>query len=60
MITLYAFKWVPDFAQGLVRDLLVRWAPEEAGLRYGTKLLGQNDKDLRCRLHHWRRLPSSR
>jgi glutathione S-transferase len=45
MITLYAFKWVPDFAQGLVRDLRVRWALEEAGLSYGTKLLGQDDKD---------------
>jgi len=45
MITLYAFKWVPDFAQGLVRDLRVRWALEEAGLPYATKLLGQDDKD---------------
>jgi glutathione S-transferase len=45
MITLYAFKWVPDFAQGLVRDLRVRWALEEAGIPYGTKLLGQDDKD---------------
>jgi glutathione S-transferase len=45
MITLYAFKWVPDFAQGLVRDLRVRWALEEAGIPYGTKLLGQEDKE---------------
>jgi len=45
MITLYAFKWVPDFAQGPVRDLRVRWALEEAGIPYGTKLLGQDDKD---------------
>jgi glutathione S-transferase len=45
MIILYAFKWVPDFAQGLVRDLRVRWALEEAGIPYGTKLLGQDDKD---------------
>ena len=45
MITLYAFKWVPDFAQGLVRDLRVRWALEEAGLAYATKLLSQDDKD---------------
>ena len=21
-----AFRWVPDFAQGLVRDLRIRWA----------------------------------
>jgi glutathione S-transferase len=35
-----AFKWVPDFAQGLVRDLRVRWALEEAGLDYRVRLLG--------------------
>jgi glutathione S-transferase len=45
MITLYAFKWVPDFAKGLVRDLRVRWALEEAGLPYRTKLIGLEDKD---------------
>ena len=32
MITISAFKWVPDFAQGQVRDLRARWALEEAGL----------------------------
>ena len=36
---LTAFKWVPPFAQGLVRDLRVRWALEEAGLPYEEKLL---------------------
>jgi glutathione S-transferase len=36
-----AFKWVPPFAQGLVRDLRVRWALEEAGLDYRVRLLGQ-------------------
>ena len=29
-----AFRWVPPFARGLVRDLRVRWAREEAGLPY--------------------------
>ena len=24
-----AFRWVPDFAAGLVRDLRIRWALEE-------------------------------
>jgi glutathione S-transferase len=38
-IRLTAFKWVPSFAQGLVRDLRVRWALEEAGLPYEEKLL---------------------
>ncbi|MGA9582281.1 MAG: glutathione S-transferase family protein [Allosphingosinicella sp.] len=45
MITLTAFKWVPPFAQGLVRDLRVRWALEEAGLRYEVKLLEDGEKD---------------
>ncbi|MDB6158086.1 MAG: glutathione S-transferase [Gammaproteobacteria bacterium] len=45
MITISAFKWVPDFARGQVRDLRARWALEEAGLRYQTRLLGQGDQD---------------
>jgi glutathione S-transferase len=45
MITVTAFKWVPPFARGLVRDLRVRWALEEAGLRYQVKLLGDGEKD---------------
>jgi glutathione S-transferase len=45
MITVTGFKWVPPFAQGLVRDLRVRWALEEAGLRYEVKLLGDGEKD---------------
>ena len=45
MITISAFQWVPDFARGQVRDLRVRWALEEAGLRYKTRLLGQGDQD---------------
>jgi glutathione S-transferase len=39
MITVTAFKWVPPFAQGLVRDLRVRWALEEAGLKYQVRLI---------------------
>lgn len=34
-----AFDWVPPFAAGLVRDLRVRWALEEAGLPYEARLL---------------------
>ena len=45
MITISAFRWVPDFAQGQVRDLRVRWALEEAGLPYKTRLLEQGDQD---------------
>ena len=45
MITISAFKSVPDFAKGQVRDLRVRWALEEAGLPYQTRLLEQGDQD---------------
>lgn len=38
-IEISAFRWVPQFAQGLVRDLRVRWALEEAGLDYRVRLL---------------------
>jgi glutathione S-transferase len=44
MITLSAFRWVPPFAQGLVRDLRVRWALEEAGLPYQERLIGAEDQ----------------
>lgn len=40
MIEISAYKWVPPFVQGLVRDLRVRWALEEAGLPYRVKLVG--------------------
>jgi glutathione S-transferase len=42
---LTGFRWVPPFAAGLVRDLRVRWALEEAGLPYEQHLIGQEDKD---------------
>ena len=41
-IEITAFSWVPEFAQGVVRDLRVRWALEEAGLDYRVRLLGQS------------------
>jgi glutathione S-transferase len=40
-IEITAFKWVPEFAQGVVRDLRARWALEEAGLDYRVRLLDQ-------------------
>lgn len=44
MIRVTAFRWVPPFAQGLVRDLRVRWALEEAGLPYEERLIGPEDQ----------------
>jgi len=40
-IEITAFRWVPDFAQGVVRDLRARWALEEAGIDYRVRLLDQ-------------------
>jgi glutathione S-transferase len=45
MIAISAFKWVPDFARGQVRDLRVRWALEEASLSSKTRLLEQGDQE---------------
>ena len=44
MIEVSAFGWVPPFARGLVRDLRVRWALEEAGLPYRSDLIGREDQ----------------
>ncbi|WP_114390051.1 glutathione S-transferase family protein [Notoacmeibacter marinus] len=45
MITIAAFKWVPDFARGFVRDLRLRWALEEAGILYEVQLIdGERQK----------------
>lgn len=39
MIEVTGFEWVPPFARGHVRDLRVRWALEEAGIDYRTRLI---------------------
>ncbi|MFN7055932.1 glutathione S-transferase family protein [Hyphomonas sp.] len=39
-----AYNWVPDFAQGFVKDLRVRWALEEAGLSYTQRLIDHEQK----------------
>ena len=60
MIKVSAFRWVPPFAQGLVRDLRVRWALEEAGIAYEEKIIGQEDlatKDYR-RLQPFGQVPA--
>ena len=44
-ITVTTFKWVPPLAQGLVRDLRVRWALEEANLPYREKLLESGEQN---------------
>ncbi len=43
-VTITAFKWVPEFARGFVRDLRPRWACEEIGLAYEERLIGQEEQ----------------
>lgn len=44
MITVTAFKWVPPFAQGQVRDHRVRWVLEEVGWPYEVRLIDARDQ----------------
>ena len=44
-IEITAFRWVPEPAQGLVKDLRIRWALEEAGLDYRVRLIGAERPD---------------
>jgi len=44
-IAVWGFSWVPPFAQGLVRDLRVRWALEEAGLAYESRWIDAEERN---------------
>ncbi|WP_428407266.1 glutathione S-transferase family protein [Hyphococcus sp.] len=51
MIAIHTVDWVPPFARGLLRDLRLRWALEEAGLPYKMKfvpLMGRDGPDWRA------------
>jgi glutathione S-transferase len=58
-IAVWGFRWAPPFAQGLVRDLRVRWALEEAGLAYETRLIGIEERtsDAHRRRHPFAMVP---
>ncbi|MET0391377.1 MAG: glutathione S-transferase family protein [Polyangiales bacterium] len=43
-IELSVLRWAPPIVQGLVRDLRVRWALEEAGLPYREHVVSQQDQ----------------
>ena len=59
MITLTAYSWVPPIVQGLVRDLRVRWALEEAGLPYQVHLIDQRNKPADYRdWQPWSQVPA--
>ena len=59
-IEITAFRWVPDFAAGLVRDLRVRCALEEAGLDYRVRLLGQERPPEYVREQPFEQVPTYR
>lgn len=44
MITVTAFKWVPPFAQGNVRDHRIRWMLNEIGWDHGDRLIDAQDQ----------------
>ena len=43
-LILTTYDWVPEMPRGLVRDLRVRWALEEAGLAYRVESTPFNDR----------------
>jgi len=43
-LILTTYDWVPELPRGLVRDLRVRWALEEAGLPYRVKSTAFRDR----------------
>ena len=61
-VRISAFRWVPDFARGQVRDLRVRWALEEAGIPYAVRKLdamGERPVDYFAE-QPWGQVPSYR
>lgn len=44
--TITTLRWVPAFARGLVRDMRVRWALEEAGMAYRIETVDFEEKEL--------------
>ncbi len=43
-IEVTGYDWVPPFARGQVRDLRVRWALEEIGLPYRSRLISARER----------------
>ena len=59
-VTITAFDWVPPFAQGLVRDLRLRWALEEVGQPYAVRYLplGAHKSPEHRALHPFGQVPT--
>jgi glutathione S-transferase len=50
-LILTTFDWVPEIPRGYVRDLRVRWALEEAGLRYRVESVPFRDRGAEHMTH---------
>ena len=46
MLEITSYRWVPEMAQGYVRDLRARWACEELGLPYKMRLIGRAEQAI--------------
>lgn len=51
-IAVWGFRWAPEFAQGLVRDLRVRWALREIGQDYEVRLIDFMERDSAAYRQH--------
>jgi glutathione S-transferase len=57
-IEISGYRWVPEFAQGFVRDLRPRWACEEAGIAYRERLANvANKPDWLRQEQPWAQVP---
>ncbi|ATE65250.1 glutathione S-transferase family protein [Rhizorhabdus dicambivorans] len=45
-LTIWTLDWVPEGPRGFVRDLRLRWAAEEAGLRYNVGAVAFDDRHV--------------
>lgn len=59
-IAVWGFSNPPPFARGLIRDLRVRWALEEAGRGYESRLIGieERSSDAYRRKHPFAMVPA--
>jgi len=44
-LIIWTYDWVPEGPRGFVRDLRLRWACEEAGLRYEVRTIPFDDRE---------------
>ena len=58
--TITAFRWVPQFARGFVRDIRPRWAFEEVGQPYRARLLDDAKGSDERRFQPFGQVPSYR